>query len=805
MYVNVPWTDSNTDTKNTAGSTNSSSKLFLIGATSQAANPQTYSHDTAYVGTDGCLYSNSTKVSVEGHTHSYLPLSGGTLTGNFAANSNTKTPFNLTTNLYYVNKSLSWGTSSYLRNVILLIPVQTSTNWSGYNYIDGKFLLWKSGGNMYDIVEVNLNNVYNVLEYRLLASGQHSSSYKLCICKYNGVNYYAIDCPYHANPYNNAEFYGHIRSSLTGGTGTVNLPLNVDYYNENTQTVLNSEVRDSITSTLTTSIVTSVNSRNLFSIAGFSGSLSGNASSATKLGTDAGSATNPVYFSGGKPVACTYSLSKSVPSDAKFTDTTYSAGSGLSLSGTTFNHSSTVTAGTAGTSSATSGSTIAIPYVTVNATGHVTGYGTHTHTVSGFAASSHSHSTYVLKAGDVMTGPLRFERPTSSNNNYNEGARFNLGGAGSWAGFTIGNAAGSTEGNSEGAYAFLVNNKKFYIRHKDTEFLTVDTSKNVLWNPGLFAIVTGQTECGIRFRVASSSGDFVGRYSTYVSLFNANNPYSEIKINDSNNEVMMGVYNQKNRVIVNGIGNAAGFYSQIYAASPNEASITFSNSSLQSDANFFTVGMTHSDNLFWVHSGKKAGRILIGDGNGYLNIPNRLAIGTTTTPSYPLQVSGQGHFSDRVIINKSAVSCALELLHTNSNYAWNWIRQVSNGKEWHIGVCSNNTDGTDKINSGAYEIRSAGESFRGIFVRYDTSSYGKLVVANNSNTETSIGYLNTNHSSTYPVWTVGCGIGTGVKTFGWWYQPANGSGGACKMYLGESGDLHITTLYIGSDAITFTT
>ena len=52
-----------TDTKNTAGSTNSSSKLFLIGATSQAANPQTYSHDTAYVGTDGYLYSNSTKVN----------------------------------------------------------------------------------------------------------------------------------------------------------------------------------------------------------------------------------------------------------------------------------------------------------------------------------------------------------------------------------------------------------------------------------------------------------------------------------------------------------------------------------------------------------------------------------------------------------------------------------------------------------------------------------------------------------------------------------------------------------------------
>ena len=70
------------DTKNTAGSTNTSSKIFLVGATSQAANPQTYSHDTAYVGTDGCLYSNNTKVSIDGHTHSYAGSSsaGGSAT-----------------------------------------------------------------------------------------------------------------------------------------------------------------------------------------------------------------------------------------------------------------------------------------------------------------------------------------------------------------------------------------------------------------------------------------------------------------------------------------------------------------------------------------------------------------------------------------------------------------------------------------------------------------------------------------------------------------------------------------------------
>ncbi len=48
------------------------------------------------------------------------------------------------------------------------------------------------------------------------------------------------------------------------------------------------------------------------------------ANSASKLTSSAGSETQPVYFSDGKPVAGKYSLNKSVPSNAVFTDTTYS-------------------------------------------------------------------------------------------------------------------------------------------------------------------------------------------------------------------------------------------------------------------------------------------------------------------------------------------------------------------------------------------------------------------------------------------------------------------------------------------------
>lgn len=52
------------DTKNTSGTTNKTgTKLYLVGATSQAANPQTYSNSNTYIGTDNELYSNNKKVA----------------------------------------------------------------------------------------------------------------------------------------------------------------------------------------------------------------------------------------------------------------------------------------------------------------------------------------------------------------------------------------------------------------------------------------------------------------------------------------------------------------------------------------------------------------------------------------------------------------------------------------------------------------------------------------------------------------------------------------------------------------------
>ena len=60
-----------TDTLNTTGATNkASTKMFIVGATSQGDNPVTYSNSSCYIGTDNCLYSGGNKV-LTSYTNSF--------------------------------------------------------------------------------------------------------------------------------------------------------------------------------------------------------------------------------------------------------------------------------------------------------------------------------------------------------------------------------------------------------------------------------------------------------------------------------------------------------------------------------------------------------------------------------------------------------------------------------------------------------------------------------------------------------------------------------------------------------------
>ena len=119
-----------TDTKNTAGSTNTTSKIFLIGATSQAANPQTYSQDTVFVNTSGQLQtptpgndSNTTVAATTAFVKNVLKTSGaGLYTISKAANGYCK---------FNGGLIVQWG---YIKANQTTLTVTLPTAFSSTNY-----------------------------------------------------------------------------------------------------------------------------------------------------------------------------------------------------------------------------------------------------------------------------------------------------------------------------------------------------------------------------------------------------------------------------------------------------------------------------------------------------------------------------------------------------------------------------------------------------------------------------------------------------------------------------------------------
>ena len=103
----VYWTsDNNSDTKNTAGTTNKTgTKMFIAAATEQSANPVTYSNSNVYIGTDNCLYSGGTKVLT---AHQDI---SGKVTGPASATNNAVAIFDGTGGKTIKNSGFTIGTS----------------------------------------------------------------------------------------------------------------------------------------------------------------------------------------------------------------------------------------------------------------------------------------------------------------------------------------------------------------------------------------------------------------------------------------------------------------------------------------------------------------------------------------------------------------------------------------------------------------------------------------------------------------------------------------------------------------------
>lgn len=160
-----------------------------------------------------------------------------------------------------------------------------------------------------------------------------------------------------------------------------------------------------------------------------------NTGTITKVQTTAGAHTTINVSSG----AVTFNVptkTSHLTNDSGFTTNTgtitgVTAGSGLSGGGTsgavTLNHSNSVAAGTIGSSSATSGATVSIPYATYDSNGHITGNGTHTHTITGFSTATEMSNIgggvpgvvsdgYVIDAfGNTLSDKLNGSYGTSGN------------------------------------------------------------------------------------------------------------------------------------------------------------------------------------------------------------------------------------------------------------------------------------------------------------------------------------------------------------------------------------------------------
>lgn len=107
--------------------------------------------------------------------------------------------------------------------------------------------------------------------------------------------------------------------------------------------------------------------------------------------------TDTVTFVAGSNVTITPDASEGTVTFAA-TDTTYTAGDGIKLETGVFKHTNSVSPGTVGATTSTSGSTFEIPYVTYDSQGHITATGVRSHSVG---SASTSGAGVVQLAGSI--------------------------------------------------------------------------------------------------------------------------------------------------------------------------------------------------------------------------------------------------------------------------------------------------------------------------------------------------------------------------------------------------------------------
>lgn len=157
------------------------------------------------------------------------------------------------------------GVGSYSYEVLLLLPIPATTNLGGLNTIDGTISGYTNGGNQCFWVDVKISTIYNTTLWNIKSiSSFLSNQYVLKKCKYKDIWYYCIEIPYRDNRIDTYYFRGVIRSTIAGGLSTITLPYRIKYKTKangnNAEVINNSEINSSLSTTLTQGGITYVSS-----------------------------------------------------------------------------------------------------------------------------------------------------------------------------------------------------------------------------------------------------------------------------------------------------------------------------------------------------------------------------------------------------------------------------------------------------------------------------------------------------------------------------------------------------------------
>ena len=182
---------------------------------------------------------------------------------------------------------------------------------------------------------------------------------------------------------------------------------------------------------------------------------------------------------------------------------TYSAGTGLSLSGTTFNHSNSVTAGTAqgdASKTLTFGGTFTVPTVTYDAQGHVTGKGITTMTMPANPNTDTKVTQAVTTINDEF--PLLLA-PNGQTTNATTTAYFD-------SGVTLNPSTNTIAANISGSAAKVAN--ALTVKANGTQIYTYDGSaaKTINIKAGSNVTITSDSSGNITISSTASAGSVTG-------------------------------------------------------------------------------------------------------------------------------------------------------------------------------------------------------------------------------------------------------------------------------------------------------